>query len=266
MKLKTEGERLFTFIRNDVLESIGSNSVRWSTVGILFNQCGDTYEFSDFIRGAVSVLAMRRLLRYWTAEKVITADASLYVKKIKMFAKEEVFPGLSDDLVTRLARAVIAAEAVSSKKISPSVRKIVIGKSNLHRCYLCNAELDASVPEKQPKHLTLEHLWPASIGGNSIEENLLPACVSCQEDTKDTMSWEWLNVHNLVLPPEPSKEALVAITRKQRVAKHFHAAIAKRDAQGISLKEAFLQIGPIKKSLTHTNTGSPITFFDLHTV
>lgn len=266
MKSTTQGERLFMLIQDQVLGSIGNQHVCWSTISTWFEHAGETPEFSNYIRGAVSVHTVRRLLRYWEDEKKLTPDESAYVRKLKRFIKDEVFPSLDEDLTMKLARAVIAAENVSGKAISPTVRRGVLGAKKLHNCYLCSAELDSTIPEGQVKHLTLEHLWPTSIGGDSIEENLLPACVNCQNHTKDTMSWEWLNVHNLVLSASPSNSALTSITNKERVAKHFQYAIKIGREYDLTLKEAFLRIGPIKKPLTHTKTGSPITFFDLHTV
>lgn len=265
MKPITEGERLFILIRDEILGSIGNKNVSWSTIGILFNQSGENSQFSTYIRGAVSVHAVRTLLRYWSAEKANIVDVNRQAV-LRKFIKRDVYPGLNDHLTSMLARSVIAAESVSSKVISPSVRKEVIGQSQLHNCYLCNCVLNVSALCGQPDYLTLEHLWPSSIGGDSIEENLLPACVMCQNDTENTMSWEWLNIHNLVLPTSPSDDALKSVTRKQRTARHFHQAIAIRDENGISLKQAFLQIGSIKSPLSYTSTGSPITFFDLHTV
>ena len=266
MRPTTDGERLFILIRNQVLESIGSKHVRWSTIGILFDPSGEDREFSNYIRGAVSVYTVRRLLRYWAEEKEVTPDGSMYVRKVKRFIKEEVFPSLDEDLSNKLARPVIAAENASLRDISSSTRKNVLGTAILHHCYLCHGELDSAIPEGEDKHLTLEHLWPRSIGGNSIEENLLPACVNCQKITKDTMSWEWLSVHNLVLPTSPSDSALNSISKRERFAKHFQHALKVCHDENLTLKEAFLRIGPIKNPLTHTNTGSPITFFDLHTV
>ena len=104
MRPTTDGERLFILIRNQVLESIGSKHVRWSTIGILFDPSGEDREFSNYIRGAVSVYTVRRLLRYWAEEKEVTPDGSMYVRKVKRFIKEEVFPSLDDDLSNRLAR------------------------------------------------------------------------------------------------------------------------------------------------------------------
>ncbi len=239
MKLSTDGERLFALIQNEILESIGNQYIRWSTIGILFDSVGQTNNFVSYMRGAVTVHSVRRLLRYWAEERQNILDESTYVRKVRAFIKEEVFSGLSDDLTTKLARTVIEAERVSFKDISRQVRKNVLLENKTHHCYLCHCDLDPKALKDDPEYLTLEHLWPTSIGGNSIEENLLPACKNCQDDTKDTMSWEWLNVHNFVLPPSPSENALRSISRKEKVARHFQHAFDVCRKDDLSLKEAF---------------------------
>lgn len=218
------------------------------------------------MRGAIAIHAMRRLLRYWDREKENLSDESQYVKRMKKVIGSDVFPWLNDDLKSRLARLVIEASSSSFRPISPSVRKAVVGKHGIANCYLCNAEIFEDRESEAADCLTLEHLWPQSMGGDSIEENLVPACQSCQNDTKDTLSWEWLNIHNLVLPPEPSDSALKSVTRKARTAKHFEHAIQIATDLRMSLKEALLYIGPREPDLNYVKTGMPITFFDLRTV
>lgn len=265
MKPVTAGERLFLLIRGEVLDTTGSQHAKWASLRTLLDHVGGRPEFGGYVKGAVSVHAMRRLLRFWQAERLLTADEARYVRKVSQFVGEEVFPGLGDELTRRLSRAVIAAEDASFKPIPAGVRSRLLRDQRRVQCYLCSGTLDSQAPKGDAEFLTLEHLWPTSIGGDSVEDNLLPACTRCQHVTKDTASWEWLNVHNLVLPAAPSVNSLRSVQRPVRYARHYFEAMGICEEQGLTLKEAFLRLGAMKPDLTHIKTGFPLTFFDLET-
>jgi hypothetical protein len=68
-----------------------------------------------------------------------------------------------------------------------------------------------------------------------------------------------------MLPTEPSKEALKAIPWSTRIARHYHYALSMCEERRISLKDAFINIGPVQ-TISYCPTNYPITFFDLRTV
>ena len=265
MKPKTQGERLFLLLRDELLEASGHGHVKWSSLTSLFEQVGGRPEFGEYLRGAASIHVMRRLLRFWEAERLVTNQEAHYVKKVGAFIRDEVLSGLGNDDVFRLARAVVAAERSSNQPIPPGVRSRIVNGRNQISCYLCPEILSPTATRGQPGFFTLEHLWPQSVGGDSVEDNLLPACSRCQETTKDTMSWEWLNIQNIVLPADASAGAIASVSRKGHFARHFLQAMRVATDRRISLKEAFNSIGPMKNPVTSVPTGRPITFFDLET-
>ena len=265
MKPKTQGERLFLLLRDNLLEASGHGHIRWSNLSSLFDQVGGRPEFGSYLRGAAAIHVMRRLLRFWEAERPITGQESQYVRKLASYIRDEVLTSLGEENASRLARSVIAAEKSCNQSISRSVRSRVIDRRNTVHCYLCSAALSPQAPEGQPGFLTLEHLWPQSVGGDSIEENLLPACVRCQDTTKDTMSWEWFSIHNVVLPANPSNRAIASVTRKGHFARHVLEVMRLASVKSLTLKEAYTAVGPIKQPVSSAYTGSPTTFFDLET-
>lgn len=265
MKPVTPGEEMFLVIRDKILDAIGTGHLRWSAAGALWDDVMGGQAFSQYFKGAVAVHALRRLLRFWAAERESTPNQAMYVNKVKHFIKSEVFIGLDDALTSRLARLVVSAEAASRSSVSRSTREAVFGGRALLNCYLCANPLDARVSQENPLYATVEHIWPQSVGGDSVERNLLPACHSCQDATKDTMSWEWFNVHNLVLPPAPSAAALGAITKKAKAAKHFMRAAELADEENLTMKDALLRLGRVKDPLTYIDRRLPVTFFDLQT-
>jgi len=261
----TNGERLFLLLREDLLEASGRGHIKWSNLGELFEQVGGNAHFGEYFRGAAAVHIMRRLLRFWEDERLQVGQEAQYVARISSFIREDVLTGLGESDIARLSRAVIKAESSSRQTISAGLRaRIVAGRQRI-QCYLCTKVLSPSAPHNQADCLTLEHLWPQSVGGDSIEENLLPACLECQKTTKDTLSWEWLNVQNFVLPPNPSRSALQSVPKKARFARHFLEAMSRAQEAGLTLKDAFASLGPIPEEIGCIATRKPITFFDLTT-
>jgi hypothetical protein len=265
MKPVTAGERLYLLIRNEILDLTGNQSMRWANIGTLFDDVSGGPGFAEYMKGATAVHATRRALRFWEEERPNLPDESQHVRKVAMFVRREIFPSISEQMSQKTARAVIGAELQSHRPISPSCRASLIQKNQKPACYLCGLSLDPMAPAGTSNALTLEHLWPASMGGDSVEENLLPACNRCQNFTKDAMSWEWLNIHNIVLPVYPSANALDSVSQRVRYAKHYFEALQSIETAQLTLKESFLRLGPMKSPITHIRTGLPLTFFDLQT-
>jgi hypothetical protein len=164
----------------------------------------------------------------------------------------------------RIARLVVNALACSYRGVTQATRRRLLNGSTTVTCYLCGVPLDATVLDQQDaRFLTFEHLWPKSAGGDNIDENLLPACRFCQEAKADALSWEWLNVHNLILATRPSPVAYRAVTRGAKVARRYLHVMELCEENRLSLKEGFVRAGPWQTQLTSARTGSPVTFFDL---
>jgi hypothetical protein len=267
MVYRTDGERLFIAIRDQVLTPDNLLSSDWRTVESVLHLVSGSLDFPEYVRGAVAIHAVRRLLRYWDAQYDVGIAPELAVRRVSKFISEDVFPTLEQALAVRLARLVTAAVRVSRKSPTQTVRKAVIPQRSPIQCYLCARALSAQAPPGDPQEVTIEHIWPQSIGGESVEDNLLPACVDCQNEKKDLFSWEWFGVHNLVLPPEPSVDALRSVPRGARIARHyFHVMNVCREDQ-ISLKAGFMRVGPATPiRCRKLGYGMPVTFFELLTV
>jgi HNH endonuclease len=261
----TTGEDLFFLVKNHVLPSLGPSRSAWVALRDVFDNVSGSTGFDAFVRGAVAVHAVRRLIRLWQHETEQPVAEHLRVRRAAALATTEVFPGLDQGLATRLARLVIAAVNACHRPVSSGIRKGLLAISSIHSCYLCGFALDAKADDADNAFLTLEHLWPTSLGGDSVEDNLLPACRRCQEAKGDAVSWEWLNVHNLVLPPGASDAALKAVPWSVRIARHYMHVIGACERDKMHLKQAFLCIGPIA-GLAYRGGAAPVTFFDLQTV
>lgn len=263
MKAVTSGEKLFLLVRDEILDQTGDGAVRWANVGSLLQSLSGGNNFTSYLKGAAAIHATRRLLRYWEGERPNVPNASSHVRLVTNFIRREVFPSIGTSLASQLARAVTAAERASNRPVNSGVRTLVLGNKVMCTCYLCGRKLNPKAGDDSEEFLTLEHLWPTSVGGDSIAENLIPSCRGCQHQTQDAMSWEWLNIHNLMLPSSPSEKALRSMPRSVRYARHYFEALRLSDLQHLTLKEAFVGIGPITASLTYVSTGLPINFLIL---
>lgn len=261
---ETPGEELFLTIRDRALPSLPRLEGVWADLDETLNEIGGAQGFGLYVRGACAVTALRRLLCFWSERVQQTANENMHVKIVSKFVHSDLFPGLSESVVTTLSRQVLKARSASNRPISPSVRKLVLGHSKFFECYLCGARLAIDAPEENPAFMTLEHLWPASAGGDSVSENLLPACKYCQIAKDDSVSWEWLNAHNVVLSAAPTGDALKSVRRAVKIARHYLRVAQLCDGR-VSLREGFLKAGPMNEDLSAPSTTLPVTFFDLRT-
>lgn len=266
MKPSTNGERLFLLIKNEILPAIRGGGLTWNGMDELFSaSCGGA-EFSGYIKGATTIFNMKRLLVFWRHERPYITNQNVYVTNIATYVGNSIFPGLDLESRKKLARHVVAAELSSFKKIPNDIKRKYNNIPKKIPCYLCNETLNPTqIDQNARDFFTLEHLWPTSMGGDSNDDNLLPACTICQNLKKNFLSWEWLNIQNSIYSIAPSDEELKSIPWETRIAKHYLAAIKLAESRNIKLKDSFQQIGPISTPITFIPTSEPITFFDLKT-
>ena len=261
MTWMTSGERLFREIRDRALPSNPSTSDAWLQLRDTFAGVSGSDGFHDYVLGAVAVHALRRLMRYWQDQRPYPPEHT-WAKKLGTFIKNNLFTDLDDEQISKLARLAMKAADASDKPISSTTERLVVAEQKPPRCYLCGVVLVRGAGATPTNRLTLEHLWPCSVGGESVEENLLPACEPCQQRKGDAFSWEWPNIHFVVLSATPSPRELGAIRWSTQYALYYLKVMELCERSDLSLKQGFLSVGPLRQ-LTHRRTGVPLSFFDL---
>jgi hypothetical protein len=229
----------------------------------MLSTLGGSEHFPKFFRGTFAVLALRRLIRFWEGQRPFPGS-NLWVRRISSFIKEELFPELDRDTISKLARRVVPAANAAGQNINNSTRALILGARDNHRCYLCDQRVNRRSPQGDPLKLTLDHVWPCAAGGESVVDNLLVACERCQQHKGEVFSWEWHNIYNVVLSVTPTDHELGHQRWAFRFARYSLAAIELAEARDLTLKDAFLASGPLPPSVNAAGTGLPITFFDLH--
>ncbi|WP_107676153.1 HNH endonuclease [Agrobacterium sp. LAD9] len=127
----------------------------------------------------------------------------------------------------------------------PGLRKLVF-RAGPHHCYSCG-RLFGAVFEDAPDGLqaTADHVWPRALGGDSNESNLLPACEQCNSAKSDLATWHTAWIQPVVFSDADDQDDLPPpVPRKVQMALHMRAAMAYARANGTTLRDAFLTIGP----------------------
>lgn len=53
-------------------------------------------------------------------------------------------------------------------------------------CYICEDVLSPDAPPNSPKSLSIDHVYPISLGGMDERDNVKTACLECNQDKSDT--------------------------------------------------------------------------------
>lgn len=61
--------------------------------------------------------------------------------------------------------------------------------STATHCSYCTCEISDELPDNHPQKATADHILPVSQGGADLIENLIPACLRCNEQ-RGTLSVE----------------------------------------------------------------------------
>lgn len=237
---ETNGEHLRSFLRK---HHLGGESVDWNHVSMALLATNRGAEWTEAIREMALLHLSQRLI---TAGKTIASHHGgvgdvLVEKETKQAIVDSmvIHYSLVGELYTRLLPAVRSA----LQTISPGVRHAVEGFTRrvMPYCYLCGT--DGEVGGDGPSGLTLDHVWPRAYGGDSEEENLLPACGSCNERKGSTPSWALYPIQALVAGFDLTDDDLAALPKEARFAVHARAAAQHAERYGVCLRDAYIALG-----------------------
>ena len=173
-----------------------------------------------------------------------TVEDPTFHEEYGYYLRETLFVGqeVRDKFYRQAVRAVVA----SLGGIEPRLRTKIKTSAQSHHpnCYMCNVALDFT--EKDPiRKFTAEHLWPQSYGGDSSDDNLLPACGSCNSSKKrDFATWGMVGLQGLILGLTPNDNEVASVEGTYRYAMHYYAARQLAVKKNLTLKRAFQQLRP----------------------
>ena len=121
-----------------------------------------------------------------------------------------------------------AVRAARNSEIPPGVAKAVrrFAETKHRHCSLCGRSLVFATedtllqlpPEERKLVYAAGHVWPQSYSGDSDEDNLLPACSSCNRAKDNYPTWAMVDVQSISLGINPRREVLDRLSGTHRFA------------------------------------------------
>jgi hypothetical protein len=158
--------------------------------------------------------------------------------------------GIPVSEVATILRGTTDAVKAAEHDFSPREKERLRKAAKLHnvRCYMCGGAIDYDGVGKEWQAYTLEHVWPQSYGGDSIDENALPACHGCNEKKADFATWGMVAVQSLILGLNPSNDKLEEIDKTFKFAMLYRAARRFAHIERCCMSQAFIRLGPWRKA------------------
>lgn len=128
-------------------------------------------------------------------------------------------------------------------------------------CYLCDIPLMSEGLSMR----TIEHVWPLSLGGETVEENLVVACYDCNSKRGHTMTWAHGPVHSTyyTCSSKSPTNTPADLRLSLALARLLEAAAPTRTRKTpLTLKEAIRAIRPAIPSVD-VERDRPYVYFEL---
>lgn len=156
-----------------------------------------------------------------------------------------------------------SAEQMGREPSGALKRKVI--KDGPPHCYSCGRIFYAIYPDAPHSpglEPTADHLWPRAIGGDTIEDNLLPACKTCNSRKGHLATWHMAWLQPVVFADCNAQGGVDAVTLEVKMALHIRAAMDYAQNSGSTLREAYLAIGP-REPLVRIDPAQGYDFFNL---
>ena len=161
-----------------------------------------------------------------------------------------------------LIEEVLTSAEQMHREPAPGLKRLVF-RNCPKSCYSCGREF-GGIFEDEPEGLkpTADHVWPRALGGDTSEENLLPACGSCNSAKGHIAAWQMAWIQPIVFADVDETKSLKSLQLGVKLALHVRAAMVYAQQNGSTLKNAFLAIGP-RESPTRVDSEQGYDFFNL---
>ena len=225
----------------------------WENLGRILVPSNRAEEWVEAFKEMIVLQLVRRLI---AAGGIILSQYDLNVDAI---VEREIKQMILDNMVTHwdnvnvIYERLLPAILSSKKDITDGTRNEIQASAKRENpyCYLCGVELDF-VTREEYNSATIDHVWPRAYGGEPDFENLLVACLACNNLKADTPSWAMYHIQSLVVGH---------IDKIGELPKWTRLAIRTREArktavnEKISLREAFLNL-ELTDELVAANIGA----------
>jgi hypothetical protein len=232
----SDGERLCQHVH----ERLQDDEKAWRYLENVVRPVGNSQSLSAYYKFHAAVFLSCKLI---SAGKSVSQFAE--VNPATLMAILDRYPLGGLNIGNRLLRFLVDAVANSDRPISSGIAKEMraFARAEHPFCYICGVRLDFG-DENSRWYFTLDHIWPSCYGGNSVPENLLPACRDCNTKKANYAAWVSTDVHSLFLGINPDQNHLKQMQFSHRYSLFNRAAFTLAIARKRTIKEAFLELGP----------------------
>ena len=261
-KATTKGEILFQHI---IREVIGRPNISQIQNLNLLQIGGRLDDFSEYFAGVFAANLMARCIKKAARINTTIQNELEHQRLLVRYIQDslEIPRSATGGDLDRLAFLILEAEKTSRRDINNTTRQQSSSKG-LNNCYICGKDIYYTHEDKDLQ-LELEHIWPQSFGGDSVVENLLPACHHCNQDKASMLLWQNSNVHSFVLKPTPSADELTTIKRKEKIAHHRRSIFQHACTHKTTLKQAAQTLGPVDlQSIKPIDSDDAVDFFNFY--
>jgi len=179
----TSGEEVFLRLYSELSSKIEVHSSHESGLGFLVAESN----FAEFTRLVATLEVFMRCVR--VARDFYESSSHLPAGNIAKFLRTEAdLPAGLHGERRFLELAKDVGRIASTKPRDDRVEALALQGQRLN-CYLCGVPLVRTGSGRN--RLSIEHLWPQAFGGDTIEENLLPACRDCNSKRQHVITWAW---------------------------------------------------------------------------
>ncbi len=205
---------------------------------------------ANFFVGASVLHLQQRLIRQaQDVRELYPFDRTQQVTELRIRAQDVV--GLSPasysgDFSALIDEVLTSAEQLNAKLTSGL--KNLVRRAGSNHCHSCGLEFGI-IPDEGTEVLiaSADHVWPRALGGDTSVDNLIPTCSVCNSKKGHIAAWQMAWIQPIVFSDADETNSLKAFPRDLQIALHIRAAMAYAQANGTTLKDAFLMIGPREK-------------------
>lgn len=251
---ETPGERLFLatydLVKTDVPELFGDRSWFVSAAGL-----------SEFLRLTAAMELTHRCLNAVVDHLRVSPAAP--VETVLQLLRSSVEMHGTGPTTRGIAELTLqAGRAAMHKHFTPHQADRIHRESS--KCCWCGKAVSRAQGTAKGSIATVEHLWPAFLGGSSDQANATVACDHCNNSRQHAFSWAWFGVQgfnerldsNLKLPR--NVELAVALHRLMRTA----GGKTRVSRKPVSLKTAAQMLNVVVPTM-RLNKDRRYTFFEL---
>jgi hypothetical protein len=225
--------------------------------------CGRGEDFADFYLGSAVMNIHMRLVKLAVdireeRERLDDQIALFRVRAASRFELSHLTYGADLDDLARVA--VRCAEMSARSNVPPSMTHAAAAET-AGRCYSCGLYF-TDQDDGRPLVRTGDHVWPASLGGDTTLANMLPACDRCNQAKQHMAVWQMSWLQPEVYSGSKWPTGSVVMPRAMKMALHTRAAFDHAHIAGSTLKTAFLALGA-REELEVIDDDSSIDFFNM---